>query len=132
MLEALEGANITTITIKKDAVKWIRQGREIEINGKLFDVRNFSKAGEYYTVNGLYDEKEALLVAALKKVQQHTQNENPVQHGFIKIATTVLFFENIKDFNFLLPANKNIKFGISARNNFFSFYPELTSPPPKV
>ena len=131
-LEKLEARNIETIHVKKAAVKWIRPGKEIEINGKLFDVKSLSEDGESYTIKGLYDEKEARLIAAEKKVQQQSHNNSPAQQALAKITAPILFFEKIKDFTFQSGIIIKSKFSVSNQKDFLSYCPELLSPPPKV
>ena len=132
MLEKLETANIETIHVKKAVIKWIRYGKEIEIYGKLFDVKDWTEDGESYTIKGLYDEKEARLMTVGKKVQEQSNSSNPTQQRLAKITSVVLFFETIKDLNFETGVINNTPFCIIGQKEFLSFCPQLLSPPPKV
>ena len=131
MLEKLEAGNTETIFVKKSSIRWIRPGKEVEINGKMFDVKNVVIHQDYYELKGLFDEKEAMLIVVLKKLQ-HQPNNNPGHIAFAKVNAAVLFFENIKEFNFSTFSISGDLFANSGVTALLSFSSELVSPPPKA
>ena len=131
MLEKLEAKNLTTVIVKKSGVKWIRENREIEINGKLFDVKEITEKGNNYLIRGLYDEKEALLLLNLKKAQQSSGNK-PVHQLVSKVFSGTLFFEPKTELFQKLPIFLSLKYQLYNNNNFPSWCPPLSGPPPKL
>ncbi|MBL0145066.1 MAG: hypothetical protein IPP48_04190 [Chitinophagaceae bacterium] len=61
MEKKLEKSLLTTLTIPKKNVHWIENGKELVINGEMFDVKNYSVQNEYLIVCGLFDEYEKQL-----------------------------------------------------------------------
>lgn len=130
MMEELEAKNLTTITIKYDDLRWTRRGKEITVNGNLFDVNEISKQGGFYIVTGLYDKDEDVLLEMIKKSQQ-TINDKPLQLLASQVLNSVLYLENKIDLQhatFKLLLNHQYIFNT---DNFVSFSPTLASPPPK-
>jgi len=131
MLEQLEAKNLTTVMVRKTNVKWIRENREIEINGKLFDVKEITEQGNNYLIRGLYDEKEALLLHTLKKAQQSSGNR-PVHQLVSKILSGTLFFEPKTELLQKQPILLSLKYQLYNNSNLTSWCPALSGPPPKL
>ena len=130
MMEELEAKNLTTITIKNSDLKWIRTGKEITVNGNLFDVDKISMQGSFYIVTGLYDKDEDVLLEMIKKSQQTTNNK-PLQLLASQVLYSILFLEDKMDSQqviFKLLSNHHY---ILNTDRFISFSPALAAPPPK-
>lgn len=80
---------LKTVTVKADKINWIEVGREILIEGKLFDVKSFKVRGANIIFTGFFDAKEDKLVQQIVKLEkQKNQSENPLSQPVIKF----LFF----------------------------------------
>ncbi len=66
----LEKKNLITITLQDNKIKWIKKGKEVWINNKMFDIKSLHHENGVYTLTGLYDNDETLLVTQLHKNQQ--------------------------------------------------------------
>jgi hypothetical protein len=91
MKEKLEKTVLRTLILHKDQIHWNREGKELTINNKLFDVRyiHVSPDGSI-TVQGLYDEDETLLVDQLKNQEQHNRSQgNKLLTQFLQIWLAV-------------------------------------------
>lgn len=68
MKEELEHARLHHIIIPAAKLHWVKEGKEILVEGKMFDVKNitFKQDGNAY-ISGLFDEEETALVGQLKK-----------------------------------------------------------------
>lgn len=130
MMEEFEAKNLTTITIKKNNLQWTREGKEIEVNGKLFDVENISIQGGDYVITGLYDVQEDALLQTLKKSQQAADN-NPLQLLASQVLYNVLFIENKMDWQQVTFQLQSPNYSLFNTSNFISFSPSLAGPPPK-
>jgi hypothetical protein len=74
MNRQLENQKLHTITLSKKDVHWLREGKEILISGRMFDVKSFQSVGDD-TINftGLFDDDETALV---NKIKENHQSEN--------------------------------------------------------
>lgn len=83
------------LTIKAEKVDWVKAGKEIQIDGKLFDVESFKKAGNNIVFTGFYDYKEEKLVKHIKEIeQQKNKSGSPLS----QLAVKFLFLPNYKEF----------------------------------
>lgn len=130
MLEQLETENLNTIVIKKNSLHFTRAGKEIEVNGKLFDVEEISIKGDSYVVKGLFDEKEAALLQIIKKAQQAPDN-NPLHLLVTKLLSTLLFIEKKIDYQLVILSTPIKKYLLFTTGGFVFFSPALAAPPPK-
>lgn len=73
MEERMETSLLHSITLEEKKVIWIKPGKEILINGKMFDIKNTLKSKGKITFQGLYDEEETALKMNLEK-GMHQQN----------------------------------------------------------
>ncbi len=130
MMEELEAKNLTTVTIKNDDLRWTRRGKEITVNGNLFDVNEISKQGGFYIVTGLYDKDEDVLLEMIKKSQQ-TTNDKPLQLFASQVMHSVLFLENKMDSLRVIFKLLSNHYYILNTDRFISFSLALAAPPPK-
>ena len=80
---------LETFTIKAEKVDWVEVGKEIRVDGKLFDVKSFKVSGAHIIFTGFFDGKEDKLVQQIVKLEkQKNQSENPLGQSVIKF----LFF----------------------------------------
>lgn len=70
MKEELENKLLQTVIIQENEIHWLKAGKEIWLNNRLFDVKSSNYENGQYTFTGLYDEEETLLVTLLQKNQQ--------------------------------------------------------------
>ena len=76
---------LETFTIKADKVYWVEAGKEIKINGKLFDIEYFKVSGNNIIFTGFFDHKEDKLLQQISKLAiQKNQSENPWGQQVIK------------------------------------------------
>ncbi len=87
---------LETFTIKAEKVDWIEVGKEIRINGRLFDVKSFKKNGANIIFTGFFDHKEDNLVQQIAKLaKQKNQSQNPLGQPVIKfLFFSVYFYHN--------------------------------------
>ena len=72
MKERLESKMLHTVTLSENKVQWIKQGKEILINGRMFDIKRLEHSDNGKIIfTGLYDDDETLLVNRVKKNQQN-------------------------------------------------------------
>ena len=65
MEEALKKEHLQTITVAANEVRWIENGKEILVQGQLFDVKEVRREAGRLVLRGLFDETEMALVKQL-------------------------------------------------------------------
>ena len=80
---------LQTITVSTSAIYWVKPEKEILFNGKLFDVKSYSKIGSSISLTGFFDHKEDKLVQQIVKLAlQKNESGSPLGQPAIKF----LFF----------------------------------------
>lgn len=59
---------LQTITVSSDNIFWIKPGKEIYVDGKLFDVKSFEVEGNNISLTGFFDHKETHVVQHIVKL----------------------------------------------------------------
>lgn len=65
---------IQTITIQSDKVYWVKPGKEILVDGRLFDVKCTKISGDMLLLTGFYDHKEDSLVKHIRNIVHQRSN----------------------------------------------------------
>lgn len=74
MKEKLENASLQHITIPLADLYWIKNGKEVLLDGKHFDVELFAVSGNQVTLTGLFDSKEDELHRRFTKVMEEEES----------------------------------------------------------
>lgn len=131
-IQRFETEFLQTVTVSAKNLLWIKSGKEIILDGKLFDVKSLKTDGNVIVLTGFYDGKEDNLVKHIKKLtQQKNGSDNPVN----ELAVKFLFFP-IYSWQSEITYEAAWKF---TSNKFYSFtvkIPEALSssfsPPPEL
>lgn len=71
-----------TVTLAKAELRWVKPGKEILLEGEMFDIKNITEQGNgLVVVTGLYDFEETLLVGQMQKKQQDDNTKGNKQLG---------------------------------------------------
>lgn len=66
--ERMERELLQTITVATEKIHWIKQGKEILLEGRMFDVKNFRQESGSYTLTGFFDDEEDTLHGQMKNI----------------------------------------------------------------
>ena len=130
MKRQLEIKMLHTITLAKNDVYWLKDGKEIIINGRMFDVKSFQHAGDdKISFTGLYDDEETALV---NKVKENQQTDNNAGGKLLAQLFQLLqaSFNNTTAEVFIPSLHSNSFPGIEQR--LASQYISIFFPPPQV
>jgi hypothetical protein len=102
--ERMEKESLQTITLDRSSFTWYEEGKEILIDGNLFDVTSWSQKNDQYTFTGIYDTQETAIVQLLNKQQGQKEygialvNLLLLMHGFLAIVllTQLQFFAALR------------------------------------
>lgn len=78
MKEEMEEQRLTDILLPSPGPRWIKPGKEILVNGKMFDVHSFVKEGNTIRFRGLFDEEETRLNLLFRQ-SMHKNNQDQQQ-----------------------------------------------------
>lgn len=85
MKEKLEEEALQTVRIVEKNVTWVEKGKELLVDGKLFDVKSFKHSGGYVEVTGLFDEMEINLQHTLIYLQNPLKDNKQKQEFIYQI-----------------------------------------------
>lgn len=131
MQERLEKEMLHTVTIQKQDIHWTKQGKELQIDNRMFDTQEvvYNEDGSI-TVIGLYDDEETKLIGKLNKSQQ---KQNATENQLLEQSLSLTFFlpEQLQHFAIF-------SFDINKKSNAFddmslpSSYLQNPTPPPRI
>jgi uncharacterized membrane protein len=85
MKEKLEEDALQTLRIVEKNITWIEKGKELLVDGKLFDVKFFKNTGGFVEVTGLFDEMELALQHTLIYLQNPLKDNKQKQEFIYQI-----------------------------------------------
>ncbi len=130
MKRQLEIKMLHTIALAKNEVHWLKKGKELIINGRMFDVKSFHPAVDGKIIfSGLYDDEETSLI---NKVRENQQNDNTTGTKLLAQLFQLLqaSFNNTLSEVFIPSLNNDHFPGIE--QHLASQYITILSPPPQV
>ena len=77
---------LQTITVSPEEFHWVEQGKEIMIEGKLFDVESYKTEGNKVLLTGFFDDKEDELMKHVKELtEQKDKSKSPFSQQVLKL-----------------------------------------------
>jgi hypothetical protein len=88
-------AKMETIVLKSVRIPaakliWLRKGKEVLIDGKLFDIKSFKTENGLVTLLGFYDDKETKLLDEYKNITDNNTN-NPLSELAFKFLFSTVY-----------------------------------------
>ena len=95
MEERLEQSPVQTITLPIEAVSWINDGKEVILDGKLFDIKSYTVCGNKIILNGLFDNDEDRLIAKMNDTvhKNKDNNSSPLSTLALKFLSQQIYNE---------------------------------------
>jgi len=84
-----------TVIVSAENISWIEEGKEILIDGNLFDVKSVKKSGKNMLLTGFFDEKEESIVKHIKDTEQQKNDSGSPLH---QLSLKFSFLPNYKEF----------------------------------
>lgn len=76
MFEKMEQGYVNSYRFSTGDLHWLKEGKELLIKGRLFDVKDYTITSDSITVTGLFDEEEELLKTTFLQIANN-KNEQP-------------------------------------------------------
>ena len=130
MKRQLDGKMLHTITLAKKDLHWLEEGKEILINGRMFDIKSSQPAGNgKISFTGLYDDDETTLI---NKIRENQPNENNGDVKFLAQLFQLLLssFSNTLS-ETIIPSLNNSYFP-DIEQGLASQFITIFSPPPQI
>jgi hypothetical protein len=130
MRQELKHKLLVTLQIPADKIQWYKKGKEIIVEGSLFDVKSITYKNGLATVKGLYDKKEKEINKQIEKANNESQNNTLNTTlvkllGFYFIYNKQLVTVNITAFRINTP-----QLGCTVSNRLPVHYLSVPTPPP--
>lgn len=85
---------LEVVTVKAKEVNWVKPGKEIQVGGKLFDVKSFKLIGSNIVFTGFFDSKEDKLLRHAREIQQQkSKPDNPLNQSVARFLFLPVFKE---------------------------------------
>jgi hypothetical protein len=81
--ERMEREAMVTVTIPAGDLHWHKRGKELVIDGKLFDVKTLRQTGGQIILTGLFDEAETAIVDLLEQQAGHSKQSSGITYLFV-------------------------------------------------
>jgi hypothetical protein len=94
MKEVLETSLLKTIIVPEDNVIWIEE-HEIWVEGRMFDIHEYTRKDGNYIFHGLFDEDETRLVKNLMEDNDLNKLESQALTGIFSFLKQIHFTETI-------------------------------------
>ncbi|MBK9570657.1 MAG: hypothetical protein IPP43_03820 [Chitinophagaceae bacterium] len=130
MKQRMEERMLQTIILADGKIAWIKKGKEISVQGKMFDIKSMIHKDGMTTFQGLFDDEETLLN---KNFTSGWEKHQTAQNQLL-----AQLFNSLQHIYFVAPAKPSI--AADKQDHFLSFtspaLPEqfrtILTPPPQV
>ena len=104
MEEKLEKENLQTLTIAAGQLKWEEEGKELNVDRMLFDVKSIVQLGDgSFEVSGLFDKEETMIQKKSAEFASKKSSSDNSSKILFQTLHFTFFFENIQAYGFKLP-----------------------------
>ena len=132
MFEKMEQGYVSTYRFSTGDLHWIKEGKELLIKGKLFDVKACTTASDSTSVTGLFDEEEELLKTTFLQIANSTNEQpTPLQLLLLKSFFSPAFTissNQILNLQYILISDRILPVG---KETIVSIYYPIITPPPR-
>ena len=133
MFEKMEQGYVSTYRFSTGDVHWIKEGKELLIKGKLFDVKACTIASDSTSVTGLFDKEEELLKTTfLQIVNSKNEQPTPLQLLLLKSICFPTFTQSpdytLVSLQFIFVGGNILPVG---EETIVSIYYPIITPPPR-
>ncbi len=82
-IEELEHAKLIQVKVSHSSITWIKEGKELLIDGNLFDVKSIEEKNDQVILTGLYDHEETAIINAINGQTATGQDAGQLRTTFI-------------------------------------------------
>lgn len=130
MKERLEENNLQTVTLKNQDVVWYEKGREIIIQGELFDVKTYIEHQEYTSFVGLFDKAESSYASIADKTMSKSAENKQLEDIGAYFHQLLLIHTNTTNTNHA--GFSAIRYDEYLQSTLANYFQTIPSPPPDL
>lgn len=129
--ERLEKSTLQSFQLNENEIVWERAGKEILINGQLFDVKQLTIKNGIATITGLFDKQEDQIKQAIVLIENKKSNhsENPIPQVLTNLLTPAMVSATIEHAACWMLLNQT-NFTINNTDSCSNRFLEVAAPPP--
>ena len=129
MEASLQRETLVTVSLPASEVDWYEEGREIMVEGRMFDIKTYEIKDGLFTAQGIYDDDETEVVNLMKG----HWSEKDQQHLVVQL---LVLSHCVLGIGLLLFAFKSMPLRVILSSSFLAFYPApvlpIAVPPPRL
>ncbi len=130
MQEKLEKSSLQKVSVNSDKLVWVKKGKEVLINGKLFDVKSIAVINGKTQLTGLFDTAEDEIVKKVAALESSKNDpSSPVYSLLVKLFCPAILIQNITNTIVGIPAADDKFPGIVCAKSVNPFIGVDTPPP---
>ena len=130
MKERMEEQFLHSITMADNEINWAKEGKEIWVGGKLFDIKSTDKEKGMTTFHGLFDEEETMLKKNFTNDwKKNLSKQNQLLVQIFKCLSSI-YFNPPADISVLSDSQNNLSFFPSPK--LLTQFRMILTPPPQV
>lgn len=131
MKERLERELLVSVTLNSGDILWVKKGKEILMDGRLFDIKSLQFNGNSYTFTGLFDDEETTLVKKMKKQHENGNASTATNQAYIQLMQWLqsVFYDSQPLDTWL--SQKQIFFCYSGSFSLPRLFKVVLTPPPQ-
>ena len=130
MKERMEDQILHTITLTDNQIHWSKKGKEIWVEGKMFDIKSTEHKNGMTIFHGLFDEEETMLKKNFTNGWKKNQSEQNQLLAQIFQCLSSIYFNLPTDISVLSDSQNNLSFFSSPK--LLTQFRMILTPPPQV
>lgn len=129
MQQELKYKKLVTLQIPESEIQWFKEGKEIIVEGSLFDVKSITYKNGLVTVKGLYDREEKEIYKQIDKTNE-SQNKS-INTTLVKLLDFYFISNEQVATSYITTCNNNIpQLGCTDDYRLPVNYLSVPTPPP--
>jgi hypothetical protein len=132
MQEKLEKSSLQKVLVYTNELVWVKKGKEVLINGKLFDVKSSEIINGKIQLTGLFDTAEDEIIKKISALESNkNDSSSPVYSMLVKLLCPAVLQQNITNTIVDIPAADD-KFPDIVCAKSVNPFIDVNTPPPNV
>lgn len=128
MKEKLEQQSLHTISVSAKDFHWMEDGKEIMVNGSMFDIHSYTQKNGTYFFTGLFDDEETALIQQLEK-NNDSDSGNKTLIRFFQLLQSCYYKQQQDNIFIFVASNKEF---ISTKMLIPAPFTSVPTPPPQI
>lgn len=89
--EKMNSVVLQTIKVAKKDIVWVKNGKEILLGDRYFDIKSYQIHNDVITLTGFFDAEETTLSTQIKKYNENNNSSNNINNVICKLLFPVVF-----------------------------------------